>query len=222
MKGIRNFIKATRYNRAAAGMVQDSNKIKLFALFLAGILVSCSQYKGLLNKEGGEYEAIENSIIDYYHTNKDEINRYEVFHISIKTNDELYHKFDILPEENVFSVLDTLGSFPSYFPTNYKYYNNKLFVWNDRKTPLSQEIINVLYENNILDSIRLRYETGVYGDDWESNRKDLPSPPLFKVDELLEGIDYVICKKNIRRYVKLKTSEYIPPDSEKLPKIECF
>ncbi len=197
-------------------------KIKLFALVLSGILLSCSHYKRLLNKEGGEYNAIENAIIDYYHTNKDEISKYEVFEISIRTNDDLFYKFNIIPEENAYSVLDTLGSFPSYFPTSYKYYNNKLCVWNDQKIPLSQEMINVLYENKILDSIRLRYESGIYGDDWESNERNLPSPPLLKVDELLKGVNYVICRKNIRRYVKLKTNEYISPDSEKLPKIDCY
>lgn len=195
-------------------------KITYIILYL---FFSCSTYKrDLIIGKGTKNQAIDNVIADYYHTNKKEVKKYSVFGLSDRTEDnKLVYHITISPEENfhIATKEDTIGSFPEHFPTNYKYYKDKLFVWNDAEKPLNNDVINVLNKHNILDSVYLKYELGIY-DEWDPEKE---SPPIreFWLNDFSEAVNYVICKNNISDYKKLKTSEYIPPGSDKLPKIDC-
>ncbi len=187
------------------------------------LFFSCLGYKKSLNSgEGTKDQVIDNVIADYYFTNKRDIKNYDVFSISDRTEDqELVYQINIIPQENVYSITkeDSIGSFPKNFPTNYKYYKNKLFVWDDDRKPLTSDIINVLDKHDILDSVSLKYELGIY-DEWDPEKE---SPPIreYLLNDGLEAVNYVVCKNNISKYVKLKTSEYIPSGSKKLPEIDC-
>lgn len=187
------------------------------------LFFSCSTYKkDLVSGTGTKDQVIDNIIADYCYTNKKEVRKYSIFRLSDKTVDnKLFYQITISPEENFYIATkeDSIGSFPENFPTNYKYYKNKLFVWNDTEKPLTQDIISILDKHNILDSVYLKYELGIY-DEWDPEKKS-PALPTFKINDFLEGVDYVVCKNNISKYAKLKTSEYIPSGSNKLPEIDC-
>jgi len=197
-------------------------KYKLIYILLC-VYCSCSTYKNsLASGNGTKKQVIDNVIADYYHTNGKEIKKYNVFSLSDKTEDQkLVYHITVIPQENVYSVTknDSLGAFSKGFPTNYEYYKGKLFVWNDTERHITSEILNVLKNHNMLDSTQLKYELGIY-DEWNPE-KESPELPLFKINDFLEGVNYVVCKNNISIYKKLKTSEYIPSRSNKLPEVDC-
>lgn len=200
-------------------MVQNKRFIVLSLIIC--LLISCSSYKQLLSNGTDEQSAINNIIIDYYFSNNKEIQKYNVFNISnrMSSNESLYY-FDILPQENVYSlhVTDSLGSYSRTFPTNYRVYEERLFLWNNKGKKISQEVLDIMYNYKVLDSIALKYQIGIY-DDWDSIGK-YPPLPLFKVNEKLKGVDYVVCKNNVSIFTKTKTHLHVKIENLSIP--NCY
>jgi hypothetical protein len=185
-----------------------------FVCFFIVLTISCASYKETIKQSGDKYDAIENIIKIYYHTNKKYSRKYNLFGIGDSTKlNQPYYYFTILPEENYYSIRknDTIGSFPEYFPTNYIRYKNSLFVWNDKEKPLGMDVLNALDKIGKLDSIHLRYELGIYIDpsdtiedwentDWSKIKNENPSLPSFRIDERLEASIYIVCKNNIDKF----------------------
>lgn len=199
-----------------------NNKMAVF-LLLSFIFIKCNTYKKEMLVKGGESQAIENCIIDYYHTNKKYIKEYDNFYIRFIDDEKSnYYHINVLPQRNKISirmrhVIDSIVT-DEFFPTNYKLYNKKLFMWYDKDKTLQKDILDELDKNKLLDSIWLRYDLGIYKDDWDNPSK-YPSPPTFTIDETIEGVDYIVCKEKIQIFTRVKSNRYI--SYKVLPKPKC-
>lgn len=172
-------------------------------LIIISLFFSCKMYKKEMKINGDKNTAVGNAIIDYYHTHKKYLKENDVFEIVTKESDnsDLYI-FNISPRYNFFylGLKDTIGSVSNHFPTDYKYYRGKLFVWNDEKHFLNEDILKKIYSFNKLDSIRLKYQLGIYP---QNDTLGLyPEVPLFRINEKLKGTYYYICKKQLNKFHK--------------------
>lgn len=188
-----------------------SNKIVLFifcSLALACGSIGTKLTKG--NADGGSI--IENIIIDFSNSDaKKKYNRsYEVFVIN-DCNNSSYKNwcYDVSPVVNKI-MLDTterIGLIPrDYIPNRYKEYSGKLFVWNDNKTALNNNVLKALYQRKLLDSTFVNLNLGKVGPD------DVEMPETV-IDESLKSIYYFICKDDISIYKKVKTTHIISKDN---------
>ena len=200
------------------------NKKIAVLLLLSFIFIKCNTYKMEMHLKGGKSQAIENCIIDYYHTNKKYIKEYDSFYIRFMDDKKsnFYH-INILPQRNKISIRKkhNIGSIVTdeFFPTNYKHYNDKLFIWYDEDKALQRDVLYALDKNKLLDSIWLRYDLGIYKDDWDNPGK-YPYPPTVSIDEAIEGVDYLICKNKIKIY-RIKIKGVFRPYDNNLPKPKC-
>lgn len=138
---------------------------------------SCYSYKKLMKDgEGAEDDAIENVIVDYYHNNKQEIKNYDVFVLELKRDNNFLYNIlvDYQQNKEILKSEDKIGTYSNSFPTMYKIYNSKLFIWNDSKTPINQETLNILYKYNKLDSTYIKLDLALI----DSNNYD---PPMFRI-----------------------------------------
>jgi hypothetical protein len=201
------------------------NKKIAVLLMLSFIFIKCNTYKMEIHLKGGESQAIENCIIDYYHTHKKYIKEYDSFYIRFMDDEKSnYYHINILPQRNKISIrkehnIDSIVT-DEFFPTNYKRYNDKLFIWYDEDKVLQRDVLDALDKNKLLDSIWLRYDLGIYKDDWDNTAGKYPSLPTVTIDETIEGVDYLICKNKINIYRKKIKGVYRPYDNN-LPKPKC-
>lgn len=195
----------------------ENMNIKVISLIVFLLIIySCSSYKKLLKEEGTVDDAIENVIMDYYYSNKQEIKTHDVFALEVRKIDNKMYDIiiDYQYNKEVLKSKDKVGSYSNSIPTKFKIYNNKLFTWNDATQPVNQETLNALYKYDRLDSTFVKLELGQL----DSENYD---PVMFRIDEMAETVYYIICRKNIAEFKKLKTHEYIKPGSDKLPEISC-
>ena len=145
--------------------------------------------------KGGLDEAVKKVINDYSSSNRKYMRKYDVFEIS-KTKIDNHYRLSIAPRRNYYyiGVNDTLGAYTKTFPNNFEIYKKKLFVWNDNNTTLNKAIINQLQRFNKLDSIKLKYQLGIYDVDDMSGK--YPDIPTFKIDETIKESVYIILGGN--------------------------
>ena len=109
---------------------------------------------------------------------------------------------------------DSIGKVPkTFFPNNYLIIGDKVFLWRDDVKPLNVEILNLLEDYGLLNSINSNYESEIILNE-EYDEKN-----LIIVDDKLKGFHYYFCKNNINKYRKVKTNiavGYYAP-----PKINC-
>ncbi len=184
---------------------------KCVIIFILPFVISCSNYKMLLNKGLGNLEqARQNAITDFAHTYKHQHNiekkyqkPFDVFWVSeYKVYNDMFC-FSIIPEINKISlhIEDTIGKVPStYFPNQYKIIENKLFIWKDSIAPLQQDILNVLNSFIVLDSIDVKQEFGLLPNEFEDKR-------MIYFDDRIKCYFYFFCKRNIGKYGEDKLSQ---------------
>lgn len=184
----------------------DRYQSKLLLLLVCLFLNSC-----LVNKLDSGYSQINTEdnaisivIKNYYNNTSRYIRKYNVFEVSKRLSSENYYVYSIYPNTNFFSIKGeyTLGSFPTDFPTKYKIYKEKLFLWNDTERPLENEILQIMDRYGVLDSVDYRYESGIY-DEWESGN---PERKLITLDGGLYSTYYIVCKNDVRKFKKKKST----------------
>jgi len=91
------------------------------------------------------------------------------------------------------------------FPTRYIRKEGKIFFWHDPQSFITQEIVDLLNEHNLIDSINVNGFVGI---------------PESIIDETEKGIHYYFCKKNLLNYKRIIAKNamgwYDPP------KLKCI
>lgn len=197
----------------------------LTTLILSFTILNCVSYKNQLHKgEGGIEKARMNVITDFvntyktprYYLKKRKGKSFNVFQLTKREqlNINLYI-FSILPEDQkiLLNVNDSLGKVPrEYIPNRYIIKQKKLFLWNDGITPLQTEILKVLDDFGVLDSINIKIDLGMLPDDYEDTR-------IMILDHRLEGVDYYICIDKIEKFKKVVTNKAL--GYYDTPKLKC-
>ena len=188
-------------------------------LFLGG----CGVFKKKLAQSGGHKEAIENAVLDFSNTSK----LYELDSVfSVSVHEPLYRMVleetnhegskwvegepydgivavSILASYNKLLLTDSskIGSKGVGIPTRYIEKNGKLFYWRDDDYPLTQEVLAVLREYNLLVNNDLDGVVELYD---------------FKINDDQKGVHYYFCKNNLTKYKKVTTNKamgyYDPPN----------
>lgn len=187
-------------------------KNTILTLSFSLILCNCISYKNqLLEGKANTEEARMNVITDFVNTYKTPRNYireregrpFDIFWVRERKIDNNLFAFSVLPENKGYISLrveDSLGKAPrSYLPNRYKIREEMLFLWNDGVTPLQKDILNIMDDYGVLDSIEIKRELGLLPKDCEDTR-------MLIIDDGLKGVDYYICKNNIRKYRKISTS----------------
>ena len=181
------------------------NKPYIFILlFFTVFFIKCNSSKDLITKSGGIESAIKNSIIDFTHSSIFKKKQaYEIYAEEI--NDEIYGiNFNKIDVNKIFPRKeDSIGSFSAYFPSEYIIRGNKLFIWADSSKSLKIDIINKMSEYKIIDSTIVK--TG--------------GVQLFHINEKKKGLDYFFCKKDLRKYKKIKTNKAL--GHYPIPNLNC-
>lgn len=189
-------------------------------------LISCSTSNTILSEQTNTSidQARIKVISDFVHIYKTpnsyikerEGKPFNVFRVFDNDIQDHFYSFGISPNNNnhiSLSIKDRLGKVPEgNFPNRYIIKEKKLFLWKDNITPLSKEVLDVIHQYGILDSIDVKRELGLLPDNFEDTR-------LITTDDKLEGIDYYVCKRNISKYKSIKTN--IAYGYYKPPRLKC-
>lgn len=187
-------------------------------------LISCSASL-LLNEGFGQTEEVRENIImdfhNFYKTPKNYLKErdgvpFDVFWIVLLESKFDFSVYAIRPENDDYIAQDTadaLGEIPrKAFPNDFIEIDGRLYLWNDGKSKLDIEVLNVLNKYNYLDSTDIKYDMGLLTDDFEDNR-------FFSIDDNLEAYHYYVCKKDISQFKRVKTR--IAFGHYKIPKLRC-
>ena len=172
--------------------------ILLVTLFV--FIVGCASWKSTLVSKGGQSEAINNAINDFFYTGEAEKGD-SVFYLYTKTiNDEIlgisirstYDKVLISTEDKI--IYSSKG-----LPTGYIERSNMLFYWHDSEKDVTDDLIYTYKKYNLLDTMIVN----VY-------------MPVMTVSDDKRGVDYYFCKNNLLKYRKVRTYKalgyYNPPN----------
>jgi len=184
--------------------------IKLL-LVLMTLFASCSPWKSHLVEEGSIDEARLNAILDYAYSHKlDDDDRY--IRVSDREESDELYCFSIYSKYQFMARLgDTIGVSPKcYFPTKHLEINNKLFLWEDYSTIISNELIDKMHQYDVIDSTYYKIESGQLPKDYI---------PVRLIDDSKQAVKYFICKKNLSIYKKVISNKYIPKNI--YPDIDC-
>lgn len=168
--------------------------MKNLLIIIALFIMSCSSWKNRLQEEVGDKNTgIHNVIADFSHKSS-LYRKNKVFSISIQEINEEKIVIGILPTEDKFLPMpeDTIGNKRNYIPTNFFVKEGKLFYWNDSNKSLSEEIVNLLHQFNLIDSINI------------NGFIEIPEGAMI-IDERQKGVDYYLCRNNLKNYKKVTT-----------------
>lgn len=190
-------------------------KMRLQILLLVFLVISCSTWKESLVQFGTEKDAIENSILDFTHSRLFKSD--SVFYVivedtlhSVKRDYEHEYSYKLVPDEPYHHLIgitifgDHLNTYyaeefeteSSSVPTNYSIVEGKLFLWWDESRELSKDVINQLYEFNLV----VNKDEAMFVTNHEKVAK------------------YYICRNNLSRYKKVVNRSAIGFD---IPKLKC-
>lgn len=181
------------------------NKIVVFVACI--IFYNCTTYKKLsrlsvVSLEEAR-EVVMNDIAANYKTSNKHLKKYgkpfDVFNFYSDTVVDNNYMFHIVPNYNDVSIRiqDSIGEVPDLgFPNRFYEVNNKLFLWEDKVTPINQTILSKLNHYGILDSIAVKKEFNLLAVDFEDNR-------VFRIDHSVNGFFYFVNKDNIAIYKKI-------------------
>ncbi|MDR0227858.1 MAG: hypothetical protein LBI72_02175 [Flavobacteriaceae bacterium] len=202
------------------------NKIVVLSITL--LLFNCNSYNsvpydGYININDVRSYVINDFInsINYktpkYYLDKRKGKTFDVFWITdTNLKEENIYAFAVFPENNGYlslSIEDSLGKVPkSNFPNNYIQKGEILFIWHDSITPLNQNVINVLNNYHILDSVNVKIALGLLPFDYEDDR-------FVLMDSELKSIHYYICQNNVKKCKKVITNKAL--GYYKRPNINC-
>lgn len=184
---------------------------KIIVCLLCVILYNCTTFKkssklGVFSLEDAR-KVVMNDIATNYKTSNKHLKKYgksfDVFNFysdSIVGNNYMFH---IVPNYNsvTLRVKDKIGEVPHLgFPSRFYEFNDKLFLWEDKVTPIDQAILSKLNQYDILDSIAVKKELKLLPVDFEDNR-------VYKIDHSVNGYFYFVCKTDVTKYKKVPSSK---------------
>lgn len=207
-------------------MRKNFNEIILLLLSL--MFFNCSSYNTTVFKGKGSVEQARLNVIndfvstvDYqtsqYYLNKREGKAFDVYWIINRDiKEKNIYAFAIFPEHNGYislSIEDSLGKVPkSNFPNNYIVKEQTLFIWKDSVTPLKQDVLDIMNNYHVLDSVDIKIDLNILPKDYEDER-------MIVMDDDLKSVHYYICKSNLEKYKKVITNKAL--GYYKLPRIKC-
>lgn len=143
--------------------------------------------------------------------------KYNVFYVSVSDRNG-YERYKINTDIltiNIFPTETKNRTMPFYYitqadsvgskrlPTKHIIKNGKLFYWHDSEYGLTEEMIKVLIDYNVADSLETSEIDHILGQEWQG------------IDEKTKGADYYFCKNNLNNYKRVITNigigEYKPP-----------
>lgn len=162
--------------------------------------------------------AVEIAIMDYlkYKSNKP----FSTFDVEIDVISE-YAPYKINEQVTVIDIspgfrkiyvtsVDTIGS--TRIPTRHIIKNGKLFYWHDPNYGLTEEMVKVLFQFNIADSIDL-------ADLFATQDERTDNYIHYQDDKKAKVATYYFCKKNLNNYKRVITN--IATGWYKPPKLKC-
>lgn len=201
--------------------------IAIMCYIFATAINGCAPWKKTLAHSGGQDSIFKNCITDFMHTKL--VKKYDVFTIEPELFPSLSNSYPnikvitILPVEiKIFAYLrDTVGlPEDASIPTRYIRIDNKLFLWMDSISPITEEIMDVYRQYDLLDKEWLTTEFNIPSDakdsEYPENRRLIPP---YIINDALEGATYYICKDNYTNYIR-EISSY-GPDEESIRKLKC-
>ncbi len=145
---------------------------------------------------------------------------------SYQVSDELI-VVDIFPASYRYHItfVDTLGS--TYLPSRHIIKNGKLFYWYDSAYGLTEEMVNVLWQFNLADSVKISDKSLMFGvaDHHvpEVFGADYVGPEYIPIDYSIngksKGAHYYFCKNDLSNYKRIITN--IGLGGYKPPKVKC-
>lgn len=106
--------------------------------------------------------------------------------------------------------VDTIGS--TRIPTRHIIKDGKLFYWHDPNYGLTEEMVKVLFQFNVADSIDL-LNPSITLDDYTDNYIH------HQVNKKTKGVDYYFCKNDLTNYKRVITN--IATGWYEPPKLKC-
>jgi hypothetical protein len=190
----------------------------LVSLVLVAVFNSCFFARKISSDNSIEKMTMLELAIDHHNrTIKNENKLFYIFtdldndansHISVIQFFPLYGvnaNFELYEEDSIGKVPDT------NIPNRFKDMGERLYVWNDTISPLSQELISTLAKYNALDSTRVKIHLGLLPENHP--------PTVFSRGTNDQGLYYFICKKDPTKF-KTRTTKWILPKG-KYPKNVC-
>lgn len=178
----------------------------------------CNSWKRTLCSQGRWEDMVRNCISDFIYTKL--ASRDSVFYIFDFDEDYKSSKYATLvigSQDNKIYAFpqDTVGApWRPMFPTRYIVVNNKLFIWDDPNTPITQELISVYEQCNILDREWLITELEIDSSELTPDLKvDFFIPSSYKFNDAREGAWYYINKNDFtkyKRFIKSYEPNYNP------------
>lgn len=186
----------------------NTKTILLIVIIL--IMVSCSSWKSQLLKSGSIDNARMNAIFDYAYTIQFHYGDQLVIVNNLEDSNDFYI-FSFFSDKQVTAMPhDTIGASSIYFPNKYVEVNNQLFLWTDKQNTISREIVDILQKRKVIDSTYIMIDDGRLPSDYE----------LIDIsDDSKKGVTYFICKNNLLKYKRIKSSSEIPNDN--YPELKC-
>ncbi len=155
-------------------------------------LTSCSSWKDNLVASGDETSAISNAIIDFLNSSRKR-DKDSIYAVGVENVSDDIIAITIFGTNNKITPLPEtkIGNTTNTVPTQFLEKNGKLFYWYDDKKILKKDIIDIFSKYKIIDSMNVIGIVGI---------------PEYTRDELKKGVDYYFCKKNLKKYKKVKTN----------------
>lgn len=168
------------------------NLIYLLVLF---IFWNCNTYKKNIIAKGDQNVMVQNAITDFLNTSN-LANKDSVFHITVDSINRTVSGVSIMGVTNKFQVFpkNKINSKDDWFPSRYVEKNGKLFIWADSTYGLKENIIKVMSDYKVLDTIN------------PNSLEDLARSMEFSTDDSKKAQHYYFCKNDLTQYKKLKTS----------------
>ncbi|MEZ0007099.1 hypothetical protein ABH942_002477 [Flavobacterium sp. 28YEA47A] len=166
------------------------------SLFFGG----CNSYKTSLISYGNYEDAIQNTIIDFSNTSLFEKGKVFKLHFESLNND-LYHIMIIESFDNKYLYSKEKKIEENKLPSRCFELNNKLFIWWDDNYTIDKEVFSKLEKYSMLEDDKGGWITFL-----ESS-----------IDDKKKGVDYFICKNNLKIYKRIITRIGNIP----IPVLEC-
>lgn len=201
--------------------------IAIMCYIFATAINGCAPWKKTLAHSGGQDSIFKNCITDFMHTRL--VKKYDVFTIVPELVPSLTKRYPyitivtIFPvEQKFFAYLrDTVGlPEDASIPTRYMRIDNKLFLWMDSISPITEEIMDVYRKYDLLDKDWLTTEFNIPPDakdsEYPENRRLIPP---YIINDALEVAHYYVCKFDYTDYIK-EIGEVIP-SYKSMRKLKC-
>lgn len=187
--------------------------MKNYIYLFITLIVICVGCKSKNQPKKSDYFGRLNIVIeDFYRKHKSDIKKYNLFYLDYKEMENRgYYFYSILPmEEKSYAYTIDINPKLSNLPSDYIKFKGKVFFIEDENVRgLKAGLLEYLDSLQLLDSTVVKVQMGLV----KPEDVDLI---MDHYDDSLEGVNYIICKKEpntIRE--KIRSSSYIPPDDKR-------